>query len=95
MTTPSYVMSNLQHNTTYYWQVVAHNSGGATTGPVWSFMTVPKVTPTITWGTPASIVYGTALTTMVRQPAAAKALIDTLALPSSAPVIKKNGMDPA
>jgi molybdate transport system substrate-binding protein len=41
-----------------------------------------------------TIVYGTALTTMVKQPAAAKALVDTLSLPSSAPVIKKNGMDP-
>jgi hypothetical protein len=29
----------LAANTTYFWQIVAHNSGGATTGPVWSFTT--------------------------------------------------------
>jgi hypothetical protein len=29
----------LMPGTTYYWQVVARNGSGATTGPVWSFMT--------------------------------------------------------
>jgi len=29
----------LANSTTYFWQIVAHNSVGATTGPVWSFTT--------------------------------------------------------
>jgi hypothetical protein len=29
----------LAAGTAYFWQIVAHNSGGATTGPVWSFTT--------------------------------------------------------
>jgi hypothetical protein len=39
--------------------------------------------------------YATALTTMVKQPDAARELVKYLSLPSSVPVIKKNGMDPA
>jgi len=42
-----------------------------------------------------TIVYGTGLTTMVKQPDAAKELVKYLSLQSSVPVIKKNGMDPA
>jgi hypothetical protein len=38
---PSYRLGALTNDTTYYWQVVAHNSSGATTGPVWSFRTAP------------------------------------------------------
>src|SRR5262249_42246182 len=30
----------LNNGTTFYWQIVARNSGGTTTGPVWSFTTV-------------------------------------------------------
>ena len=37
----SYAPSALAANTTYFWQVVAHNSVGATAGPVWSFTTAP------------------------------------------------------
>ncbi|HXD74729.1 MAG TPA: hypothetical protein VN628_13370, partial [Vicinamibacterales bacterium] len=36
-----YSPSALQQNTTYYWQVVARNAGGTTTGDVWSFVTDP------------------------------------------------------
>jgi molybdate transport system substrate-binding protein len=42
-----------------------------------------------------TIVYATGLTTMAKQPDAASALVKYLSLPSSAPVIRKNGMDPA
>ena len=42
-----------------------------------------------------TIVYATALTTMAKQPDAARELVKYLALPGSVPVIKKNGMDPA
>ncbi len=42
-----------------------------------------------------TIVYATALTTMAKQPDAARDLVKYLTLPSSVPVIKKNGMDPA
>jgi molybdate transport system substrate-binding protein len=42
-----------------------------------------------------TIVYATALTTMAKQPDAARELVKYLSLPSSVPVIKKNGMDPA
>jgi molybdate transport system substrate-binding protein len=42
-----------------------------------------------------TIVYATALTTMAKQSDAARELVKYLALPSSVPVIKKNGMDPA
>jgi molybdate transport system substrate-binding protein len=41
-----------------------------------------------------TIVYATALTTMVKQPDAAKELVKYLSLPGSVPVIKKNGKDP-
>ena len=57
----SYTPSTLAAGTTYYWQIVAHSSGGVTSGPIWSFTTAPKITPTITWATPANIVYGTPL----------------------------------
>ena len=42
-----------------------------------------------------TIVYATGITTMVKQPDAANALVKYLHLESAVPVIKKNGMDPA
>jgi molybdate transport system substrate-binding protein len=42
-----------------------------------------------------TVVYATALTTMAKQPEAARELVKCLVLPSSVPVIKNNGMDPA
>ncbi|MEA2903676.1 MAG: molybdate transport system substrate-binding protein [Alphaproteobacteria bacterium] len=41
-----------------------------------------------------TIIYATGLTPMVKQPEAAKELVKYLALPASAPVIRKNGMNP-
>jgi hypothetical protein len=41
----SYTPSTLANNTTYFWQVVARNSAGTTTGPVWSFTTVAVAQP--------------------------------------------------
>src|SRR5207249_11264667 len=35
----------LATNTTYFWQVVARNSGGSTPGPVWSFTTAAGTAP--------------------------------------------------
>lgn len=32
-------LHSLAPDTTYYWQIVAHNSGGSAAGPVWSFRT--------------------------------------------------------
>src|SRR5207302_811197 len=48
ISTASYSPTSLANGTTYFWQVVARNSGGATTGPVWSFTTAttPPATPT-------------------------------------------------
>ncbi|HEY6257369.1 MAG TPA: substrate-binding domain-containing protein [Xanthobacteraceae bacterium] len=42
-----------------------------------------------------TIVYATGLTPMAKHPAAAAALVKFLSLPSSVPVIQKNGMNPA
>jgi len=44
----TYTPATLINNTTYFWQVVARNAGGATAGPVWSFTTIvaPPTTPT-------------------------------------------------
>ncbi len=39
LTTASYTPQGMTAGTTYYWQVVAHNSGGTTSGSVWSFTT--------------------------------------------------------
>jgi hypothetical protein len=35
----SYQPSTLANATTYFWQIVAHNTDGSATGPVWSFTT--------------------------------------------------------
>jgi hypothetical protein len=44
-TAASYAPGTLTHATTYYWQIVAHNSDGSITGPVWSFTTENEAAP--------------------------------------------------
>jgi hypothetical protein len=44
-TSTSYSPGSLNSSTTYYWQVVAHNGEGSTTGPVWSFTTQGAAPP--------------------------------------------------
>lgn len=41
----SYAVSGLQQGATYYWQIVAKNSTGTTSGPVWSFATQAPAPP--------------------------------------------------
>src|SRR5205814_1242073 len=36
---PSYAASGLATSTTYFWQIVARNAAGSTTGSAWSFTT--------------------------------------------------------
>ncbi|MCC3160648.1 T9SS type A sorting domain-containing protein [Hymenobacter sp. 15J16-1T3B] len=42
---PSYTLSGLADNTTYFWRIDAVNSKGTTEGPVWSFRTTGSVVP--------------------------------------------------
>lgn len=62
----SYQPATLAYSTRYYWRIVATNSVGSTTGPIWSFTTVP-----------APVVAPTAPTT----PSPATAAIDVSAIP--------------
>jgi phosphatidylserine/phosphatidylglycerophosphate/cardiolipin synthase-like enzyme len=39
-TAATFDVSGLGDGVTYYWRIVARNSGGSTTGPVWSFTTI-------------------------------------------------------
>jgi hypothetical protein len=48
----SYAPSTLSTNTTYFWQITAHNAAGTTPGPVWSFTT--QATPPPPPGTPSN-----------------------------------------
>ncbi len=40
-------LQNLHYSTTYYWKIVAKNSFGSTSGPIWSFTTKPIPTPNV------------------------------------------------
>ena len=59
--TATYAAGSLTAGTTYYWQIVARNSTGTTSGPVWSFTTAiptpstpPSTSPTPSSPTPSS-----------------------------------------
>src|SRR5690606_31062485 len=59
----SYTPSGLQANRTYFWQIVARNAQGSTTGPVWSFSTgsAPPTPPEVVLyasDVPASALHG-------------------------------------
>jgi hypothetical protein len=43
-TSASFVPASLAASTTYFWEIVARNGSGATTGPVWSFTTAAPPT---------------------------------------------------
>jgi subtilisin family serine protease len=45
LTAPAYTPS-LTAAATYFWQVIAHNDAGTTSGPVWSFTTAASTSPT-------------------------------------------------
>src|SRR5207244_4259355 len=45
----SYSTPALTSSTTYFWQIVAHNGAGTTTGPVWSFTTAAASTLPSPW----------------------------------------------
>ncbi|HEY1910518.1 MAG TPA: phospholipase D-like domain-containing protein [Vicinamibacterales bacterium] len=49
----SYSPAALSNSTTYYWQITAHNSAGATSGAVWSFTTAAVAAPPGTPGSPS------------------------------------------
>ncbi len=45
LTQPKYAPGTLAASTVYFWQVVAHNAAGTTTGPMWSFTTAAPPPP--------------------------------------------------
>jgi hypothetical protein len=53
LTSPSYTASGLTPGATYIWQIVAHNSGGANQGPVWTFTTAAQPPAAATSSRPA------------------------------------------
>ncbi|MGB2713484.1 MAG: Ig-like domain-containing protein [Vicinamibacterales bacterium] len=56
LTSPTHARSGLTSNTTYFWQIVARNTAGTTTGPVWSFTTAATTNqpPTVSITSPAN-----------------------------------------
>ncbi len=46
VTTASYTPTALGAGATYFWQIIARNAAGTTTGPVWSFTTATTTTTT-------------------------------------------------
>jgi hypothetical protein len=50
----AYSPAQLANGATYFWQIVARNAAGATTGPVWAFNTMPSGGNSgTTWNVPA------------------------------------------
>ncbi|MDI6787838.1 MAG: hypothetical protein QME51_05660 [Planctomycetota bacterium] len=50
----SYTPSSLSYITTYYWRIDSKNTGGTTTGNIWSFQTQPPAPAKVTSPTPPS-----------------------------------------
>jgi hypothetical protein len=90
----SYTPSPLTNATTYFWQVTARNSAGATSGPVWSFTTVtaPPATPSAPSPSDGATV-GTALT--LTWTAAGATSYDVLFGPSDPPSQVASGITTA
>src|SRR5206468_9685573 len=53
LTTGVFSPGALRTGTTYFWQVVAHSTGGSTTGPIWTFTTAYSL-PALSCTTPVS-----------------------------------------
>jgi len=62
LTSPSYTPTGLAPNTQYFWQIVAHNVGGANQGPEWTFTTAPAAPATPASPAPAAGATGVSTT---------------------------------
>ncbi len=61
---PTYQLSGLADNTTYYWRIDAHNDKGTADGPLWSFRTASTLPPQLVghWGFDETAADGTQIT---------------------------------
>jgi phosphatidylserine/phosphatidylglycerophosphate/cardiolipin synthase-like enzyme len=90
----SYSPGNLANSTTYFWQIVARNSAGTTSGPVWSFTTTAPPPPPGVPGSPspADGASGVATTTTLTWSAANATSYDVNFGTSNAPPLAASGL---